>query len=832
MIYFGVVEERSIRDEYRLGRCKVRIFGVHSEDKNELPTDELPWAFPISDITQAQMSQIGQSPTGIVEGSWVVIVFADEYKQHPMIIGTTAGIPFKYTEQTTGSLKFKTEHKTQYLKDDSGNLVTDSGGNPVQTGEPAAEPPNAPEEAAQAAPVNQAGMKLPREMELQPSGRDFIISEEALSSLTKGKNDFRKNASKLPDSTILYSYQDSSKRKVWTIGYGSTFKMDDSKVGPDTTMTKGEAIKLMDTKLKTEYVAGVKRNLKAPVTQSMFDACVSMAYNSGVGGLKSSDFFKALNAGKYAEAAALIEKANASGLANRRDAEKKLFEADGLPDKLGELQPSPDKKLEDSKKPPTPATKPHTDSKKTVSEETGSIQGDPSNIQFDGFKDPNVVYPKYYNEPDTNRLSRHEKISETIVQKKDASRILDVKTADRREWNQPFIPYNAEWPYNHVKMTESGHVEEFDDTADNERIHRWHTAGTFEEIDVNSTRVIRIIGDDYEVLHRNGYMWVKGDLNITVCSNANIRVENDCTVEVLGDMETRVTGDYSLAVGGDIVVHSGGPTKFESDALWTAEAPIIHLNSGYPTGLPLPTEGPNGPAGYAPLTTPGRRGPLDSFYETPEEGDNSGFIEKNRAVLDVDAEKPAVVPEKPETTEPEKKPPVTPPPAGCDGLRESDLVSQLRLQPLFTLGQVARGESGIPSGIHYGMPATEIVCNLKKLTINVLDKIKAKYPSIIIRSGWRSEAVNKKYNGVKSSDHLYGRAADIEFPGFTREQYYQAAIEIQKMTPAYKQIILEYKGAGTWIHVSYDEKENRNEVLTMDATKNVSLKPKGKFILI
>ena len=51
MIYFGVVEERSIRDEYRLGRCKVRIFGVHSEDKNELPTDELPWAFPISDIT-------------------------------------------------------------------------------------------------------------------------------------------------------------------------------------------------------------------------------------------------------------------------------------------------------------------------------------------------------------------------------------------------------------------------------------------------------------------------------------------------------------------------------------------------------------------------------------------------------------------------------------------------------------------------------------------------------------------------------------------------------------------------------------------------------------
>jgi hypothetical protein len=148
------------------------------------------------------------------------------------------------------------------------------------------------------------------------------------------------------------------------------------------------------------------------------------------------------------------------------------------------------------------------------------------------------------------------------------------------------------------------------------------------------------------------------------------------------------------------------------------------------------------------------------------------------------------------------------------------------------LGQVARGESGIPRGINYGLTATEIVCNLKKLTINVLDKIKAKYPSMIITSGWRSEAVNKKYKGAKTSDHLFGRAADIQFPGFTREQYYHAAIEIQKMTPAYKQIILEYKGANTWIHVSYDEKENRNEVLTMDAAQNVSLKPKGKFILI
>jgi hypothetical protein len=98
MIYFGVVEERSKDDEYKIGRCKVRILGLHSESKKDLPTDDLPWAIPLSDVTSASISQIGQSPTGIVEGTWVVIAFADEYKQHPIILGTMAGVPFKYEE--------------------------------------------------------------------------------------------------------------------------------------------------------------------------------------------------------------------------------------------------------------------------------------------------------------------------------------------------------------------------------------------------------------------------------------------------------------------------------------------------------------------------------------------------------------------------------------------------------------------------------------------------------------------------------------------------------------------------------------------------------------
>ena len=49
--FFGVVEDR--QDPEKLGRVKVRAFGVHTEDRGKIPTSELPWAVPIMPYTSA-----------------------------------------------------------------------------------------------------------------------------------------------------------------------------------------------------------------------------------------------------------------------------------------------------------------------------------------------------------------------------------------------------------------------------------------------------------------------------------------------------------------------------------------------------------------------------------------------------------------------------------------------------------------------------------------------------------------------------------------------------------------------------------------------------------
>ena len=90
--FAGVVEDR--QDPLKLGRVRVRCLGYHTEDKEALPTTDLPWAHPLLPITSSGVSGIGQTPLGLVEGSWVIGFFRDaDTKQDAVILGALPGKP-------------------------------------------------------------------------------------------------------------------------------------------------------------------------------------------------------------------------------------------------------------------------------------------------------------------------------------------------------------------------------------------------------------------------------------------------------------------------------------------------------------------------------------------------------------------------------------------------------------------------------------------------------------------------------------------------------------------------------------------------------------------
>ena len=81
----GVVEERA--DPLGLGRCKLRIFGWHTDNTSELPTADLPWAVPMLPINNSRSFSAPRL------GDWVVGFFMDVASgQAPVMMGVLSGL--------------------------------------------------------------------------------------------------------------------------------------------------------------------------------------------------------------------------------------------------------------------------------------------------------------------------------------------------------------------------------------------------------------------------------------------------------------------------------------------------------------------------------------------------------------------------------------------------------------------------------------------------------------------------------------------------------------------------------------------------------------------
>jgi hypothetical protein len=99
--FVGVVEDRN--DPELLGRVRVRCLGFHTEDLNSLPTVDLPWAHVMHPVTDPSMHGMGNTPSFLVEGSWVIGFFRDaQEKQQPVIIGSLPGVPSAAADYTKG----------------------------------------------------------------------------------------------------------------------------------------------------------------------------------------------------------------------------------------------------------------------------------------------------------------------------------------------------------------------------------------------------------------------------------------------------------------------------------------------------------------------------------------------------------------------------------------------------------------------------------------------------------------------------------------------------------------------------------------------------------
>ena len=138
----------------------------------------------------------------------------------------------------------------------------------------------------------------------------------------------------------------------------------------------------------------------------------------------------------------------------------------------------------------------------------------------------------------------------------------------------------------------------------------------------------------------------------------------------------------------------------------------------------------------------------------------------------------------------------------------------MNLTKNFSLNELTQSETALRKGID-NAPTQDVINNLQKLAVNVLQPVRDHYgKGVKVTSGYRSPALNAEVGGSKVSHHCKGMAADIEIPGFPNSDLAQHIVDTYKFT----QVILEFYTPGVldsgWVHVSYDEKDLKCEVLT------------------
>ena len=116
-----------------------------------------------------------------------------------------------------------------------------------------------------------------------------------------------------------------------TIGWGNTFYEDGTKVKLGDQISKTDALKLLEVVANRDFADKIFPSIKVKVSQSQFDAMVSLAYNIGVGAFLKSTLLKKVNAGDFTGAGEEFLRWNKAGgkvvlgLTRRREREKQLF---------------------------------------------------------------------------------------------------------------------------------------------------------------------------------------------------------------------------------------------------------------------------------------------------------------------------------------------------------------------------------------------------------------------------------------------------------------------------------------------------------------------------
>jgi hypothetical protein len=209
------------------------------------------------------------------------------------------------------------------------------------------------------------------------------------------------------------------------------------------------------------------------------------------------------------------------------------------------------------------------------------IQENGGNI--DSIATPSAPISRYpletrLNEPMTSRLARNEKIEESPIATKlgelasgeiagfDGTGMGGDSAVETDGFLEPKSPYAAQYPYNHVYESESGHVIEIDDTPGAERLHWFHRSGTFREVHPDGKQVNKVKNDEYNFIYGSYFNSTEKTINFHALDSFKVKAGAGAIINATGDVSNQAGANANvlakkhanLRAGENINIGAGG----------------------------------------------------------------------------------------------------------------------------------------------------------------------------------------------------------------------------------------------------------------------------------
>lgn len=180
----------------------------------------------------------------------------------------------------------------------------------------------------------------------------------------------------------------------------------------------------------------------------------------------------------------------------------------------------------------------------------------------------------------TSPVANPDKYNDSVQKKKKQSTRHKVTGGKLFNYSEPDASYEAKYPFNKATETESGHLIEYDDTPNAERINIYHRTGSYVELLKDGSVIYKAIKNTNRLTNGALTESVSGSSNTNISGVAQTQVGGNYIMNIGANGNITVAGNVNITVNGNVTQTVSGSYTGKFGGSYNVTAGTINMKAG------------------------------------------------------------------------------------------------------------------------------------------------------------------------------------------------------------------------------------------------------------